>query len=82
MRHILNVIDQELEAGNGVYVHCVGGVGRTGTVIGCHLVRHGMSGDEALQEIKRLRTDMLYADFPSPSTVAQRQMIQSWKIGT
>ena len=31
-----------------MYLHCWGGVGRTGTVVGCWLVRHGRTGDEAL----------------------------------
>lgn len=33
-----------LAAGQTVYVHCYGGIGRTGTVVGCWLVRHGLSG--------------------------------------
>jgi protein-tyrosine phosphatase len=32
---ILAHIRNELDAGKGVYVHCWGGKGRTGTVIGC-----------------------------------------------
>ena len=35
MREILDTIDA-LSAKRIVYVHCWGGVGRTGTVIGCH----------------------------------------------
>ena len=45
---ILDAIDEALDAGRNVYVHCWGGIGRTGTVVGCWFVRHGMTGDEAL----------------------------------
>ncbi|HET7553196.1 MAG TPA: hypothetical protein VFK04_18025 [Gemmatimonadaceae bacterium] len=48
MRQILDAIDAELAANRTVDVHCWGGAGRTGIVVGCWLVRHGKSGDEAL----------------------------------
>jgi hypothetical protein len=48
MTAILDVLDAALAAGRVVYLHCWGGVGRTGTVVGCYLVRHGMRGEEAL----------------------------------
>ena len=47
----LDTIDAALASGHCVYVHCWGGVGRTGTVIGCHLVRHGQTGEEALRTL-------------------------------
>lgn len=53
MAAILDKIDQAMAAGHTVCVHCWGGIGRTGTVVGCHLVRRGWSGDEALAEIAR-----------------------------
>ena len=37
----LDAIDESVVAGRTVYVHCWGGIGRTGTVVGCWLVRHG-----------------------------------------
>jgi protein-tyrosine phosphatase len=53
MSAILDKIDQAIDQGHIVYVHCWGGVGRTGTVVGCYLVRHGRSGKEALADIAR-----------------------------
>jgi protein-tyrosine phosphatase len=53
MAEILDTIDQGLANGHTVYVHCWGGIGRTGTVVGCYLVRHGRSGQEALADIAR-----------------------------
>lgn len=54
MTAILDVMDAALSAGDSVYVHCRAGIGRTGTVIGCHLVRHGYSGAEAIEALNTL----------------------------
>jgi hypothetical protein len=51
MRAILDEIDTALAAGRKVYVHCWGGIGRTGTVVGCYLVRHGHTGEKALEQL-------------------------------
>ena len=51
MAATLDAIDSAISDGNTVYVHCWAGVGRTGTVVGCWLVRHGKTGDEALAQI-------------------------------
>lgn len=67
MVRILDEIDQALMAQRKVYVHCLAGLGRTGTVVGCYLVRHGLSGPDALG-----------AHDPSPTTEAQRRMVRYW----
>ena len=51
MADTLDAIDDALAAGRTVYLHCWGGIGRTGTVVGCWLVRHGRSGEEALRQL-------------------------------
>jgi len=38
-----------------VAVHCIAGLGRTGTVLACYLVGEGESADEAITLIRRLR---------------------------
>jgi len=81
MVRILDTIDAELAEGRAVYVHCFGGIGRTGTVVGCYLVRHGKSGQEALDEIEYLRRDMPAAWQRSPETQMQRQMVRAWRVG-
>ena len=52
---ILDDLDQALADGHRVYLHCFGGIGRTGTVVGCYLVRHGMTGNEVLEQIAAWR---------------------------
>lgn len=54
MAAILNAIDHRISAGATVYVHCWGGVGRTGTVVGCWLARHGYAGQPALDKLHEL----------------------------
>jgi hypothetical protein len=79
MSETLDLIDSELERGEVVYVHCMGGRGRTGTVVGCWLVRHGSSGEEALAKIESLRESVPHAEWaPSPETAEQRQLIIAW----
>jgi protein-tyrosine phosphatase len=80
MTDILDSIDATLAAGGTVYVHCYAGIGRTGTVVGCYLARHGMSGEEALAEIARLRQGISDGWITSPETAAQREMVRNWPI--
>lgn len=80
MRAILDAIDAELDHGKTVYVHCWGGAGRTGTVVGCWLVRHhGITGEDALARIEQLRRTPDAVDGPSPSTATQFRMVREWR---
>jgi ADP-ribosyl-[dinitrogen reductase] hydrolase len=79
MVEILDLIDRETAEGRTVYVHCYGGVGRTATVVGAHLVRRGAGGDEALQQVQTLRAGTPKANRPSPETPGQRAMVRGWR---
>lgn len=78
MRAILDLLDSALAREQCVYVHCRGGIGRTGTVIGCFLVRHGLSGTAALDRLAHLRSPTPDRRRPSPATEAQRTMVLEW----
>jgi protein-tyrosine phosphatase len=81
MKSILDTIDNAIANGRKVYVHCRGGIGRTGTTVGCFLARHGNSGSEALDEVNRLFHSSgrsLYSSC-SPETNAQMQFVRDWK---
>ena len=81
MRRLLDLIDQALENGHTVYVHCWGGVGRTGTVVGCYLVRHGMTGEEALAWLRHVwRTVKQSGWHPAtPETREQQRYVRNWR---
>jgi protein-tyrosine phosphatase len=81
MRRTLDLIDRELERGGLVYVHCWGGAGRTGTVVGCWLVRQGLIGAAALARIAELRAGSPSLWLDSPQTAAQREMVRTWPPG-
>ncbi len=81
MLAILDTIDSALDAGRKVYVHCWGGIGRTGTTVGCYLVRHGRSGEESLHQLaewwKRVPKSAYHPY--SPETQAQMNFVLNWK---
>ena len=80
MTAILNTIDEAIQNGKGVYVHCWGGVGRTGIVVGCYLVRHGLAPQQALERLQTLfktRPQNYYTT--SPETSEQFEFVRSWR---
>ena len=78
MAEVLDAIDRVVDSGGTVYVHCMHGIGRTGLVVGCYLVRRGMTGQQALGEIRTLRKGLLNTWARSPETDAQRRMVLEW----
>ena len=81
MAKILDGLDAHTGAGSLVYVHCWGGVGRTGTVVGCWLARR-RGGPAALEELERLWAECLKSKtWRSPETPEQRGYILEWEVG-
>lgn len=79
MKAILDTIDEALAVGQGVYVHCFGGVGRTGTAVGCWLVRHGLSPQAAFERIAAWRRGTPDGLRSSPETAEQRAFVAAWR---
>ncbi len=79
MCRILDRIDECLENNKPVYVHCWGGRGRVGTVVGCYLARHGYAVDrKILGIIQQIRKDTEDSHLESPERPQQEDMVLSW----
>jgi rhodanese/phosphatase family protein len=80
MNSILNAIDQNLQAGHKIYLHCWGGIGRTGTTVGCYLVRQGKTAEEALDQLSTWWRGVPKSRYHlhSPETLEQMEFIRTW----
>jgi len=77
---ILNAIDRRIAEGRIVYVHCWGGVGRTGVIVGCWLARHGHPGEAAAARLRELWQQCpKSAGRQSPETEVQARYIVDWQ---
>ena len=77
---VLDAIDHNISQEHVVYLHCWGGVGRTGTMVGCWLARHGYSGKAALERLQTLWRKCPKSKYRrSPETKEQEQYILGWK---
>ena len=67
---------EQARARGTVYVHCWGGVGRTGTVVGCLLASQGHGYDEITQRLRDLRASTRKAGRNAPETPAQLDVLR------
>lgn len=82
MTAILDDIDGSIADGAPVYVHCRGGKGRTGTAVGCWLIRHRLAKPEdAVPRIAELQGPARGLLSPSPETEEQRAFVRDWSQG-
>ncbi|MEI7847014.1 MAG: hypothetical protein WCK35_14545 [Chloroflexota bacterium] len=81
MSAILDAIDTALDEERKVYLHCFGGIGRTGTVVGCYLVRHGYTGRQALRQLAEWWREVPKSVRQpcSPETARQADFVLRWQ---
>lgn len=77
MVDILDRVDAAVDGNGGVYLHCPGGKGRTGMVVGCYLARHGIAaGGKALERIR-----ILLKGTPSPAIPRLKASLsETWSV--
>ena len=80
MADILATLDGLLAEGRRVYLHCRAGIGRTGTVVACHLIEQGLAPEAALARLNEFwQTSDRSDTWPEvPETDAQRDFIRAY----
>jgi protein-tyrosine phosphatase len=82
MARIIAAIDCAMTKDGITYVHCWGGIGRTGLAVACWLQEPGMTPDEALTVLAdKWRSCAKSQRKPdSPETPEQVRWVQSWPL--
>jgi ADP-ribosylglycohydrolase/polymorphic toxin system DSP-PTPase phosphatase-like protein len=77
---ILLTIDRRIREGGAVFLHCWGGVGRTGLVVGCWFQEHGRTPDDALAELSRKWSTVAKSSRKpaSPEASEQVKWVRTW----
>jgi len=80
MNQILDTLEERLQAGHAIYLHCWGGIGRTGTTVGCYLVRQGKTAEQALDQLSAWWRAVPKSRYHrhSPETQEQVEFIRRW----
>lgn len=60
--HCISAIHRANERNMGVAVHCGAGMGRTGVVLACYFVTKGLSAQNAIARVRRLRPGSVETD--------------------
>lgn len=71
---------KSLRSGRGVVVHCVGGRGRTGTVLGCVLRELGYEAEEIIDYLNRLHKVRREIEPGWPESPWQGDLVRRWPI--
>jgi ADP-ribosyl-[dinitrogen reductase] hydrolase len=82
MAEIIATIDHGIAEGGITYVHCWGGVGRTGLAVACWLQERGQAPDEALTSLAdKWRSCAKSQRLPnSPETPEQVRWVKEWPL--
>lgn len=73
---ILDTFHRAVRSGMGVAIHCSAGKGRTGTALAAYFVTQGMSADDAIDKVRKLRKGSVETDEQED---AVRQFQERWQ---
>jgi hypothetical protein len=81
MVSILDALDRALKSDRKIYLHCWGGIGRTGMTVACHLVRRGYTNENALAQVQQWFVTMPKSSVfqSSPETSEQIRFVLEWR---
>jgi atypical dual specificity phosphatase len=71
VREFVAEVNAAFARGERVVVHCLGGLGRTGTMIACYLVSAGLAPEAAIREVRRKRPGSI-------QTLEQEAAVWEW----
>jgi len=82
MAEIIATIDRAMADGGITYVHCWGGVGRTGLAVACWLQERGQTPDEALTDLANKWRSCAKSQrlANSPETPEQVRWVKEWPL--
>jgi protein-tyrosine phosphatase len=72
LARLIRVINAQLDGGRSVVVHCAGGLGRSGVVVGCWLRSQGVGAARALDLLREMRGPRC------PENETQREYVRAW----
>ncbi len=78
MRAIQFFIDEHRARGRRCFVHCWGGRGRTGTVAGVYLIRHGLATPDDFVDVIRNLRDADAGGGRAPETAPQCEFVRRY----
>ena len=69
--HTVDFIHRRITSNEPVLVHCLAGMGRTGVILACYLVKYqNMSADEATQKVRKERPGSIQS-YPQEEIIFQ-----------
>lgn len=80
VERFVRFVDRMIARGTAVGVHCHAGLGRTGTMIACYLVTRGMSPEQAIEHVRRVRPGSIQTDLQE-HTVHRWARVQAGDTG-
>ena len=72
IRTFVSYVDERLGLGEPVLAHCLGGFGRTGTMLASYLVHCGATAEQAIEEVRQKRPGSI-------ETTVQSEAVQAYK---
>lgn len=61
-KRLSKMIMNDVIGGKSILIHCMGGLGRSGTIAACALVHYGLKPDEAINLVRTVRPGTLETD--------------------